>query len=269
MTLSNARRRELTALTSRHQRRKRPDVLLLEGPLLIEALLRQPASAWQLQYVVVADDATGDPAIVQLLQLAAGAGVPVESVAADELATWCSTVTPQGALAVAAPDGPAPTLASVAAPTTPAPRIRLLVLDGVQDPGNVGTLIRSAAAFGAGAVCLCAGCADLSNPRVLRASMGGAFALPVLSRVDRDELADALEAAALPLVVADIGGEPYTSFAWPADGCALALGAEVAGASSVLRARAGQVVGIPQRAEPQSINVAMAGSILLAFAATL
>ena len=258
-----ARRRELAALTSRHQRKKRGE-LVLEGPRLVSALLSvaDDEAAWRMDYVVVADEAAHDAVMVDVIQQATRANIDVFGAAAADMAAWCSTATPQGVIAVAAPRE-LPPLVDVLRRSSPFSPCRVLVLDGVQDPGNVGTLIRSAAALGVGGVALCKGCADLTNPRVLRATMGGAFSLPVFSRVERDELLTAFGTASVPLVVADLDGEPFRTMQWP-DAFALALGAEVAGPSSVLRGHAAHVVGIPQRPHPQSLNVAMAGAILLA-----
>lgn len=236
---------------------------------------------YRIKYLLMAEGADADAAVQAVRTEAEDRELDVLTLPSAEFAVLMDTQTPQGIAAVVVRET-IPTLAAVisaaAAATTAAfsadstplgaaemSAARIVVLDGVQDPGNLGTLIRCAAAFGAMAVILAKGCADATNPKAMRAAMGGLFAVTVLDRIDRRELAHELSRHRLPLIVADIGGVPFSRFAWPAI-FALGLGAEVAGMSAELAALAGptNTVGIPQAHAPQSINVAMAGSILLA-----
>jgi TrmH family RNA methyltransferase len=128
-----------------------------------------------------------------------------------------------------------------------------LALHRVGDPGNLGTLLRAADAFGAGFVALSSGCADPTGPKALRASAGAVFRVPTI----------AFEDAPRPwLALATAGGSPITEAALPDEGT-FVLGAEREGLPGDLLATADSVVSIPQQGEAESLNVAMAGAVAL------
>ncbi|MDA0717834.1 MAG: RNA methyltransferase [Cyanobacteria bacterium] len=170
------------------------------------------------------------------------------------------------------PDG---VVASLLPPTAAAPGAAsfVLALDGIQDPGNLGTLMRTALAAGVGALWLADG-ADPFQPKVLRASAGAALALPLV-REGRQELAERLQAATtagLQLVVA-VSPEsesvaaasatiPYWELDWTRP-TVLLLGNEGAGVSAELQALASQCVTIPHSRVVESLNVAVAAAPLL------
>ena len=136
-----------------------------------------------------------------------------------------------------------------------------LVLCGVGDPGNVGTLLRSAAAFDAEAVVLGAPSADPTGPKAVQAAMGATFAVPVL-RID--DPATAYPGARL--VALDGAGAEDVADVDLAGPVLLALGAEREGLPAAVRARADAVCRIPQSDRAESLNVAAAGAIALALA---
>lgn len=138
---------------------------------------------------------------------------------------------------------------------------RWLVLDAIQDPGNVGTILRSAAAFGMDAVITLPGTVDVWNAKVVRSSMGASFRLPVLAAT-RDELARFLSERSISLWVADAGGDAATDTDVP-ERLALAVGNEGAGISGELLRLAERRVAIPMEATVESLNVAVATGILL------
>lgn len=144
----------------------------------------------------------------------------------------------------------------------------VLVLAGIQDPGNAGTLIRSADAMGAvGVVCL-DGTVDLYNPKVVRSTMGSLFHLPVFTNVGVRELADWAKAKHIPLWATALkGAEDVTKTTFPPCS-ALILGSEGNGVPEVLLAMADKKVKIPMFGHAESLNVAIAGSILLFAAVT-
>ena len=138
-------------------------------------------------------------------------------------------------------------------------RERIVLLDGVQDPGNVGTVIRAAHAFGAG-VALARGTADLYNPKTVRATMGSIFHAPVARNLDAVEfLTLAHETGYRSVAAMPDGGEPADTL--PEGRLVVVVGAEGAGLSGgVISACTGRVT-IPAFAA--SLNAAMAASILL------
>lgn len=143
-------------------------------------------------------------------------------------------------------------------------RALVVALDRVADPGNVGTVVRTAAWFGAAAVLLGEGCADLLNPKTVRSTMGGMFHVPVLRNVDL--------AAALP----DLGRSGFTTTVATTDGApdwrswrkdersVLLLGSEAHGVEATLRRSADRDVGVPRTGAGESLNVAVCAGILIA-----
>jgi TrmH family RNA methyltransferase len=131
----------------------------------------------------------------------------------------------------------------------------VIALDGVQDPGNVGTIVRLAAAFDANGIALLPGCADPFSPKAIRASAGAILTVPVVSCTT-----DELLAAGWPVVAADIRGDTADP---PAVRAVLAFGSEGSGFSSTL-ASAARTITIPISPGIESLNVASAVAILLA-----
>ena len=141
----------------------------------------------------------------------------------------------------------------------------VLVLDGVQDPGNVGTILRTTFALGGSGVIALKGTAELYSPKVLRGSMGALFRLPAVS-ADHAEFGEWAAAQGVELWVADAQGAPVeTAAGGPSRRrpIALALGSEGAGVSPTLAALAVRRVGIPLLPGAESLNVAVAAGILL------
>ena len=136
---------------------------------------------------------------------------------------------------------------------------RVVLLHGVQDPGNVGTIIRAAHAFGAG-VALSTGCADLYNPKTVRATMGSIFHTPVAREVETLEfLGGSRHAGFTPVAALPEGGEDPRSVA--GDRLVILVGAEGSGLPEEVIAACETSVTIPSQAA--SLNAAVAASILL------
>jgi len=197
------------------------------------------------------------------------AAVPVVDVDERDFVSAADTEAPQGVLLVAErPAAPAaladhPALAAAARDAAPGRELRLLVLDAVQDPGNVGTLVRAAAGLGAAGVVALPGTADLWGAKVVRAGMGAHFVLPTLAGTT-DGLAEFLRAFDVPLWGADGAGRPVAAAAADAPArLAVALGNEGAGLTAPVRALAAGLVAVPSGGRVESFNVAVAGSILL------
>ncbi|HQH21765.1 MAG TPA: RNA methyltransferase [Thermoleophilia bacterium] len=212
--------------------------------------------------LVPADPAEGGPS--QGPGAAAGPPAPGVFVVSDRVAARLSTLeTPVDAVAVL----PLPERRAAAALATPAAGRDALVVcvDGLQDPGNVGTLIRAAAAFGASAVVTSQGAADPYGPKTVRASMGALFALPVVAGVEVAEVVEGLPDAVVYGLDAH-RGEPLdaTALTRPA---VLVVGAERAGLSAAAARRVDHLLTIPLApARPgavESLNAGVAGAIAL------
>ena len=162
--------------------------------------------------------------------------------------------TPQGALfTVALPETKLPeTLAGK----------HYLVLDGVQDPGNVGTILRTADAFECDGVFLVNACADLFNPKTARATMGAIFRVPV-AEADIHTLARALSAARLPLYGAALQPGAKTPADLPLSRCAVLIGNEGAGLTGEALSLCDEVVFLPMSGAAESLNAAVAAAVFM------
>ena len=140
-----------------------------------------------------------------------------------------------------------------------APKGKCLLLDGVADPGNVGTIIRTANAAGYEEIYLTEECADPYSPKSVRASMSGVF-FTKLYRATRTEILAVLSET--PIVVADMGGENVFSFTAPKR-FALAIGNEANGISDLVQEKATHTVKIPMQATQESLNAAISAGIIM------
>ena len=182
-----------------------------------------------------------------------GAGTPVFVLPDRALARLSDVETPPGLLAVA--------VTPTSDPATILERSgAVLLLAGIGDPGNAGTLLRSAEAFGAAGVLFGRGGVDPFAPKVVRAAMGSLFRLPVAA-VDASELLEAAQAAGRPIIAATLDGEPLATAALPANAI-LAVGNERHGVAGFLP-RWDAAIRIEQASATESLNAAVAGSILL------
>jgi RNA methyltransferase, TrmH family len=236
----------------RRKSRERQALFVVEGVRAVEELLR---SQIRIQGVLTAPQLDGAPRGQALRQAIASRGVDAANVTETEFRTAAETESPQGVLAIA--EIPSHSLSNFAARDS----LRLLVLDGVQDPGNVGTILRTATALGADATIALPGTVDLWNAKVVRGAMGASFHHPALHSSFED-LKAFLDAENVELWGADTGGEPVDS-ALPPQRLALAVGNEGAGLSSTVRERMTHVVSLPISGAVESLNVAVAAGILL------
>ena len=236
----------------RRRARERQQLFVAEGVRAVEELIASPLS---VHGVLVAPQLIDAPRGSALLDAARRRGVDITSVNEREFASAAETDSPQGVLAVA--EIPARRLDDVAITG----RIRLVVLDAVQDPGNVGTILRTAAALGAAAVLAMPGTVDLWNAKVVRSAMGALFHSPAFMST-WTELDTFRARHAVALWGADASGTPLERLQ-PPDRLALLVGNEGAGLSSEGHARVEQSVSIPIGSAVESLNVAVATGIIL------
>jgi TrmH family RNA methyltransferase len=141
---------------------------------------------------------------------------------------------------------------------------RLLALQTVNDPGNLGTLLRSAGWFGFEGVLLSPGCVEWTNPKVVRSSMGACFHLPVFEQVDLFSTLKKLKAVHFLVQVVDTRGErSYADVRWGLKNV-LVFGSEATGVSMQLRELADSVVHIPRYGHGDSLNVSACAAIVMA-----
>ncbi len=235
----------------RRKARERSGRFVAEGVRTVEELLN---SSLTIDGVLASESAGDTPRGAALLNRAHDAGVDVLRVNEREFASAAGTDAPQGVLAVAVI--PEFTLASL-----PKAGLRLLVLDALQDPGNVGTILRTAAAFDVTATIALSGTVDLWNAKVVRSAMGSHFVHPTLS-FTTDALAPFLAERGIPLWGADAAGTSISEVRVPAQ-WALAVGNEGAGLSPATQLLIADTVALPISAAVESLNVAVATGILL------
>jgi TrmH family RNA methyltransferase len=232
--------------------RTRTGLFVVEGFRLVESAI---IHHWPLEALIVRDENSTRSRLTRLLAGADLAACRIYLATANEIRKISDTVEPPGIMALArAKDEPPPDGRLAGS--------RFLIVDTVRDPGNMGALLRSAAAFGVDAVYLTPGSADPFNPKVVRASMGAIFALPVHTGQKPTTLAAKLQKAKIPIFVADPHeGKPVP--AKPLRKWSLVVGGETTGYSQVWKSGAMRPIRIPTTGKIESLNSAVAGGILL------
>lgn len=241
----------------RRKARQKQQCFVAEGVRSVEALLASPLPIVGL---LVSDAFPDEPRAGAIRDAAEARGVPVKFVSRSEFETAATTESPQGVLGVA--EIPVSRLMAPGEEPT-----RLLLLDAIQDPGNVGTIVRTAAAFGVAATVALPGTVDLWNAKVVRSSMGALFVHPVLAAT-WEEVVAFLDLHEIACWAADTEGLVIDSSEFPTREArplhlALAVSNEGAGLSEHVAARASQRVAIGMAPGVESLNVAVATGILL------
>jgi TrmH family RNA methyltransferase len=249
MKLSKTRRALLQRLHRRKQR-EREGCFVVEGMRSTRAVL---TAGFPVRFAVISPrlaELDTDGALADRLGRARLEVIAVED---DDLVALSGTVTPQGVLLVCEE-----------------PRVELdelsvheggvLIADAVQDPANLGAMIRSAAAFGMAGLVALDGTVDAWNAKVVRGSAGASFRLPIV-RCACAQLLAWIKARGIRLLAADTSGSDVAvadrSLPW-----ALAIGNEGAGLRAGLREAATEVVTVPIRADADSLNAGVAAAIL-------
>lgn len=240
--------RQARALARERRAREETGLAHMEGVRLVEEAL---AAGVDVRYLLYTPELAERERGAALLRAAAAAGVPLHPVTPEALERAADTRIPQGVVGVFRPrprslDDLGPGL--------------VLVLDGLQDPGNLGTVIRSLEAMGGGGAAV-AGGVDAYNPKVVRGAMGSLFRLPVLKLPLAEALAG-LRAAGRRIYVADAGGDLAPWAVDLARGAAVVVGSEAAGPSPEARAQADGVISIPMAGPTESLNAGVAASLL-------
>ena len=184
---------------------------------------------------------------------------PIREVTESQFKSISQTATPQGVLAVVrSPDG----IRSAALPTDPGPRV--LLLEDIQDPGNTGTLIRTAAALGFSGAILSDKCADPLSPRAVQAAAGAVLSIWIRRTGGYLGMVNELKRRAYRVIAADLGGEEDEDALGGQEGLVLALGNEASGLSATVLALADRRLKLPTaRGKAESLNVAACGAILM------
>lgn len=241
-SLQNPRLKALRSLHARKGRMAAGSFLLETTRLVLEAM----ACGWELSEIFATSE--------WLAQHGPLPGHEVTEVASGIFGPLVTTESPEGIVAVAR--------LPVERPIPFAPRSWYVLVEALQDPGNLGTIIRTADAVGLDAVLTGPGTVDPFSPKVVRGSMGAIFHLPVLVRRDLGEDLELLKQQGVRVLAAAHGGrslydlELTGSLAW-------VIGNEGTGLSPEMKAAADEVVSIPMPGRAESLNAAMAAAVCL------
>lgn len=250
----NPRVQRVRRLARRRRERVDERAFVLEGPHVVEAALEAGIELEAVFHEVGADAA--------LMDRARASGVDVHELEPGTLARVTDAVTPQPVLAVAPwCDVPLEAVLAAAAPGDGLAR-PLVVLLEVRDPGNAGTLLRTAEASGAAGVVVAGQSVDVFNPKCVRASAGALFHLPVALVADVTSALTTLHEAGLRTIGTAADGPVDYDRCDLTGPVALLLGNEAAGLPAGVQAAADQVVSIPIEGRAESLNVAAAGAVL-------
>lgn len=244
--IQNERIKALRKLREKKARQEQ-GLFLAEGPHLVEEAVKSGAD---LDLLVVEEGR-----LLEYALFLEQAGCPHMVVSRDVMEAVSDTRTPQGILATVRP-------VLLPFPQEPTAQL-LLILDRLQDPGNMGTVIRTADAAGADGVLLSSDCVDVHNPKCVRATMGSIFHLPLWETDD------------LPAALDRMTGSGWVSFCGQLDGAnfferkvqgprqALIIGNEAAGVREEVSARASHPVKLPMAGKAESLNAAVAAGIMI------
>lgn len=243
---SNAQIKDLIRLQKKSRARDEAGVFIVEGPRMVSEI---PADRIVKLYVSESYTKKRKADIVE--------GIRSEVLADNIFAHVSDTKTPQGVLAVVKRleydmkdilKGEAP---------------HVLVLDNLQDPGNLGTIFRTAEAAGATGILLSRDCVDLYNPKVIRSTMGAVFRLPFLYVDDLPGAIRELKDAGVRVYAAHLDGKNAYDKEDYQTGCAFLIGNEGNGLRDEVTACADTLVRIPMQGKAESLNAAVAAAVLM------
>jgi RNA methyltransferase, TrmH family len=274
--------KKIQAVLTSRKKRSSYGQTIVEGPRMVFDLLQNPTTASLIQQVLISVDHYQQ--YKQRMDLILEYSSPQVQLVNESILRACTdTVTPQGIVALV----DIPTIVPESGKQYPL----YLVLDGVSDPGNMGTLLRSSLAVGVAGVMILPGCCDVWNPKAVRSSMGASFQMPVVDVSDWDDAVRTLiENFRVRQIYGatmmeydgsdsksdgDIRSLSHFDIDWLVEPTALVIGSEGAGLSADVRDSIGSVrdvangtakiaaVHVPMKEGVESLNAAVCGSVIL------
>ncbi|MDA8227487.1 MAG: RNA methyltransferase [Desulfitobacterium hafniense] len=237
----------------RSKAREEAKEFIIEGTHLLEEALNRGATISKVYFC----PGKSNDELVRLRHRVSGAGTLIEEVDEKVLHKMATTEEPQGVVATV--KLPQFTWSDLKIDS----KTVLLILDGIQDPGNLGAILRTALAAGTTQVCLTSGTVDPYNPKVLRSTMGAVFGMTLLRNQKPEVVLDYCHTNSLQILTGDKNGENVflnESLKLP---LALVVGNEGSGPSPIFRNSKALRITIPMANKVESLNVAMATGILL------
>lgn len=249
---SNSTIKEVKSLNRRKERWKK-QLFIVEGVKIVEECID---NNYPLFYIIYCDDlfdAQGGMELFKKIQHSDRLiNIPVELYKGIS-----DTENPQGILAVSRFN--IEPIENIDIEKNPF----ILLLDKVQDPGNMGTIIRTGDAFGADGIIVTEGCVDIYNPKVVRATMGSIFRVPIYHEGDTVKTVESLRDKGVQILSTSLRESQYIENIDFKESCMFIIGNESKGVSQSLNDLADKLIKIPMIGEAESLNVAIASSIIM------
>lgn len=242
---ANAKIKDVIQLQKKSKYRKEKSLYIVEGIKMFAE-----ADKSFMEAVFVTEDFLNSSKAKELLS-----GIDYEIVADNVMKAMSDTVTPQGVLCIMKRFEYS--LSSILNKKKP----RLMLLADLQDPGNAGTIIRSAEGAGMDAVIFSKGSVDLYNPKTIRSTMGSMFRVPFIYE-DLETVIASLKERQVPVYTTDMNGTSYKEVSYE-DGFAIIIGNEANGVSKDISALADKVITIPMSGKVESLNASIAASLIM------
>ncbi len=249
-SLQNEQVKHVVAL-HKNKGRSESEEYLVEGKRFVKEAFSRQAQVKKIYYVT-----TGE--LTNLVEQAIFLGIPVQEVSEDVMRKMAATEEPQGILAIIEKTYPGWENIITAKNTI------ILVLDNIQDPGNLGTILRTALAADVRQIILTSGTVDLYNPKVMRSSMGSIFSQKILTDKKPQEIVNFFRQNRYTLAISSMEGNSiYSELASTYYPLALVIGNEAIGVSDYFVKQADIKYSIPMFNQVESLNAAMAAGIFL------
>ncbi len=229
---------------------------LIEGRRFVAEALERPGT---IEYLLLTPHFADTPEGAAFLREAGRRNAVAYTITEKQVGQLSDTVSSQGVLAVIRLPGVGPEDIL----RLRGERLLLVALDGVADPGNLGTIIRTCAWFGADGVLLSERSVELSNPKLLRSTMGAVFHVPVATGISLPDIIPALRQKGFRILAAEAGGEPAGTVLPGGGNRLLVFGSEAHGLSPVVKEFADAKFGIAGSSRIESLNVSVAVGIAL------
>ena len=251
---ANKQIKHIVQLQKKSRERRKEGRMIIEGPKMLR---ETPEELLTEVYLAEHFPVSQDPLLQEKLEAWQARGGQIVTVSESVFAHMSDTDTPQGILAVARQ--PRYALEDILK-TRPE---HLLLLEGIQDPGNLGTMFRTGEGAGVTGIIMSPDTVDLFHPKTVRSTMGSIYRVPFYRAADWEETVKAVRGAGVRLYAAHLKGEkPYDAFDYRGDAGFL-IGNEGNGLTQATAAMADSYLRIPMEGELESLNAAMAAGILM------
>lgn len=245
---SNVQMKELSALLKKSKARKEKKVFVIEGRKMFEEICQNPARVVKAYF--------SESYVKEQYNSRPMPQVPYEMVADSVFDAMAETVTPQGVLAIVKmPEYSLEDMVEKAG--------TLVLLENVRDPGNLGTIIRTAEAAGVSGVVLSRESVDIYNPKVIRSTMGAVYRVPFVYAEDFQNLLETLKGHGVRLLAAHLKGQKTFDKADYSGKVGILIGNEANGLSEEASMAADEKVLIPMAGSVESLNAAVAAALLM------